>query len=94
VEDGASSELRFINWARAQLPPHAVYALTDYLPQPDTWCLTLALLPALPFGPGHEVAGWQIALGGEPPELVARIAARDPAVRVFRPGFVVARLGR
>ncbi len=81
--------LPFIDWVKLQLPTHAVYDLVPYAGPPDTWCVTLALLPSLPARAGEQ-AQWTITFGATPPDLQARIARHDPTVHVFAPGFVVA----
>lgn len=92
VEDGAQKEAPFIDWVHGQLPVGAVYTIADGEHEPDGWCLTLALLPALPEGPGHERAGWEIDFGEIPP-AVDRLQATSPSsVRAFAPGFALARL--
>ncbi len=92
-ETGSLSEVPFVNWVRARIPARAVYLLDDLAPQPDGWCLTLALLPALPAGPGDDTPRWEIAFGGYPPALKARIARHDPSVSVYSSGFALARIG-
>lgn len=89
-EEGVSTRLPFLNWVKARLPAHAVYAMVPYAGQPDGWCTTLVLLPSLPAGPGGN-AGWIIAFGTIPPDLQARIARHDPSVQVFAPGFALAK---
>ncbi|MGH2842670.1 MAG: hypothetical protein ACRDKL_03670 [Solirubrobacteraceae bacterium] len=84
--------LVFLRWLKARMGPDAVYTL-DYRPPPDTGCVGLALLPALPAGPG-ERAEWTIAWGAVPAEMRARIAAHDPSVRVFGPGLALQWNGR
>lgn len=84
------SRLPFINWVKKRLPAHGVYALAPYAGPPDDWCVALVLLPSLPAGPGGDAA-WTIAFGTIPPDLQARIARHDPSVRVFAPGFALAR---
>ena len=81
------ARLAFVRWLRARMGPHAVYAI-DYAPPPDVNCLLLGLLPALPARAG-ERADWTIAFGAVPAEMQARIAAHDPSVRVFAPGFAL-----
>jgi hypothetical protein len=93
-EAGSRVGAAFIEWARSRMPAHTVYRLDDLSPGPDAWCLTLALLPALPAGPGDTAPDWEIAFGGYPPELKERIASHDRSVKVFVPGFALARLRR
>ena len=93
VEDHFGAWLPFINWVKARLPAHAVYALGPYSGRPDGWCISLVLLPALQEGPGGQ-PGWVITLGTVPPDLEARIARHDPSVRVFAPGFALAKEGQ
>jgi hypothetical protein len=81
------ARISFVRWLKARMGPHAVYAL-DYTPPPDTGCLTLGLLPALPARPA-EHAEWTIAFGSVPAEMRARIARHDPTVQVFAPGFAL-----
>jgi hypothetical protein len=88
-ESGVGSLLPYIHWVRGQLPAHAVYALAPYAGQPDVWCMTLVLLPALPAGPGGR-ADWIVTFGTIPPGLQARIARHDPSVQVFASGFAIA----
>lgn len=82
-----AARLPFMRWVKARMGPHAVYAL-DYAAPPDRDCLYLGLLPALPARPG-ERADFTIAFGSVPAEMQALIAARDPSVRVFAPGFAL-----
>ncbi len=84
--------LPFLRWLRSQLGAGAVYSLA-YVSPPDRNCLLLGLLPALPALPG-EHAAWTIAWGLLPPAMQARIAAHDPSVAVFAPGFALQRNGR
>ena len=91
-EDGGEELVPFFNWVKARLPPRAVYELATYSGHPDLWCVTLVLLPSLLAGPGGQ-PGWIITLGTLPPDLQARIARHDPSVRVFAPGFALARGG-
>jgi hypothetical protein len=87
-----TSRLPFVRWLKSRMGSHAVYAL-DYTPPPDTGCLTLGLLPALPARPG-ERAEWTIAFGRVPAEMRPLIARHDPAVEVFAPGFALQFNGR
>ena len=86
------ARLPFVRWLKSRMGAHAVYAL-DYTPPPDTGCLTLGLLPALPARPG-ERAEWTIAFGSVPAEMRALIGRHDPAVEVFAPGFALQFNGR
>ncbi len=86
------ARLPFVRWLRSRMGSHAVYTL-DYTPPPDTGCLALGLLPALPARPG-ERAEWTIAFGSIPAEMRTRIARHDPAVQVFAPGFALQFNGR
>ena len=89
-ETQADKRLAFINWLRQRLPEHAAYAL-DFVPKPDEWCLTLALLPRVPsYGEDHP--RWLVIYGTAPPGVQAMIAHHDPAVRVFAPGYALVRL--
>jgi hypothetical protein len=81
------ARLPFVRWLRSRMGPDAVYAV-DYTPPPDTGCLALGLLPALPARPG-ERAEWTIAFGAVPAKMRERIARHDPAVQVFAPGFAL-----
>ena len=81
------ARLPFVRWLKSRIGSHAVYTL-DYSPPPDTGCLVLGLLPALPALPG-ERAEWTIAFGSVPAEMRARIAKHDPTVQVFAPGFAL-----
>lgn len=87
VETNATSRLPFVDWVKRQLPRDSVYELSGYTGQPDAWCVTLAFLPLLPAGPGGQ-PHWVVTFGYVPPSIAARIAAHDPTVRVFAPGFV------
>jgi len=89
---GGIGRLPFVRWLKSRMGPHAVYAL-DYTPPPDTGCVTLGLLPALPARPG-ERADWTIAFGTVPAEMRALIARHDRAVEVFAPGFALQFNGR
>lgn len=80
----------FLNWVKQRLPAHAVYALAPYAGPPDSWCVTLVLLPSLPVRPGGT-ADWTITFGMLPPDLKARIQHHDPSVQVFAPGYALAR---
>lgn len=86
------ARLPFVRWLKSRMGPHAVYTV-DYTPPPDTGCLALGLLPALPARPG-ERAEWTIAFGSIPSEMRARIARHDPTVEVFAPGFALQFNGR
>jgi hypothetical protein len=86
------ARLPFVRWLKSRMGAHAVYAL-DYTPPPDTGCLTLGLLPALPARPG-ERAEWTIAFGSVPAEMRTLIGRHDPAVEVFAPGFALQFNGR
>jgi hypothetical protein len=86
-----AARLPFVHWLLARMGPHAVYAI-DYTSPPDPNCLFLGLLPALPARTG-EHADWTIAFGAIPPEMQRRIAAHDPSVRVFAPGYALERDG-
>jgi hypothetical protein len=90
-QGGGSARLPFLHWLRSQLGVGAVYSLAFASP-PDRNCVLLGLLPALPARPG-ERAAWTIAWGVVPPAMLARIAAHDPSVRVFAPGFALQRNG-
>ncbi|MBO0767074.1 MAG: hypothetical protein J2O48_00170 [Solirubrobacterales bacterium] len=92
AEDHAARLAPFLNWARPQLGDD-VYA---EIPPPkslplDVWCVTTALLPALPQGPGGVNAKWTITMGVVPADIRARIRRHDPSVKVFAPGLVLAR---
>ena len=80
----------FFDWVKRQLPRRARYAVVPYIGPPDLWCVTLALLPALPADTPAAV-GWEIAAGTIPPDLQARIDRHDPTVRVYAPRYVLAR---
>jgi hypothetical protein len=82
-----AARLPFVRWLRARMGADAVYAIDDASP-PDVDCLYLGLLPALPARPGQR-PDWTIAYGAMPPEMQAKIAAHDPAVRVFAPGYAL-----
>jgi hypothetical protein len=86
------AHLPFLRWLKARIGPHAVYAL-DYAAPPDPYCILLNMLPALYAAPG-EHAEWTIAWGTIPAEMQARIAAHDPSVRVFAPGFALQSNGK
>ena len=86
------ARLGFVDWLKDVMGSHAVYAI-DYAPPPDQNCLFLGLLPALPAAPG-EHADWTIAFGVVPAEMQARIAAHDPSVQVFAPGFALQQVGK
>ncbi len=82
-----TQRLPFALWARRQMGVGAVYDIS-LVPPPDDVCLYSALLPALPAAPGQR-ADWTIAFGAIPPVMKARIAAHDPAVRVYAPGLAL-----
>lgn len=86
-QGSGAARLPLLRWLRSQLGPGAVYSLA-YVPPPDANCLLFGLLPALPARSG-ERAEWTIAWGMVPPAMQARIAAHDPSVRVFAPGFAL-----
>jgi hypothetical protein len=79
----------FLQWAKPELPLHARYALAPYAGVPDGWCVTFALLPALPV-PDPD---WTIYAGSAPSAIAARAAAHDPAVKQFTPGYALVRTG-
>jgi len=83
---------RFMAWVKRRLPPGAVYVIAPYAGTPDAWCLTTALLPALPAGPGAARPGWEIVAGTVPADVAAMIARHDPTVQVFAPGYALAKL--
>jgi hypothetical protein len=97
-ETHAGSVLPFIAWLEAQMPAHARYwlapsALTtdlDQAPALDPLCMALELLPRLPESL-RSGAQWVVTTGSLPSDLQARIARGDTSVRVFRPGYVLAR---
>ena len=91
-EDGVQGESAFVEWVQRRVPAGAVYQLDDLLPEPDAWCLTLALLPSLPAGPGDTHPAWEIAFGGYTPAIAALVAHHSPRVRVFAPHFALANL--
>lgn len=78
----------FAVWARKQMGRNAVYSLASFTAPPDDLCLYFVLLPALPAAPG-ERPDWTLAFGSIPAEMGARIAAHDPSVKVFAPGFAL-----
>ena len=89
-ETNAAGRLPFINWLRRRLPEDAVYELA-FAPQPDVWCLTLALLPRVP-AYGNDSPRWLVVYGTTPPAVKAMIARHDPVVQEFSPGFALVRL--
>ncbi|HWF53240.1 MAG TPA: hypothetical protein VG223_01370 [Solirubrobacteraceae bacterium] len=91
-EDGAAHDIPFVEWVRRQMPKYAVYTSDQGAAEPDAWCLTLALEPALTVGPGHATPQYLITIGTTPPELKPLLARHDPAVRVFAPGYYLQRL--
>jgi hypothetical protein len=86
-EQGAGARLPFIRWVKRQIGTHAVYAL-DYAGRPDVLCVYLVMLPALPAAVGQR-ADWTIGFGAIPSDMQSRIRKRDPAVRMFAPGFAL-----
>jgi hypothetical protein len=86
----STTRLPFAVWARHQMGLGATYSLAGFRSPPDDLCLYFVLLPALPAMPG-ERATWTIAYGAVPKPMRARIAARDPAVLVYAPGFALQR---
>jgi hypothetical protein len=78
----------FTNWLRQQLHSGDLYALSASTVPPDDLCLYSLLLPALPALPGERPTR-TIAFGSIPPAMASRIAAHDPAVRVYAPGFAL-----
>lgn len=95
AEDGVADREPFVEWARRQMPPHAVYVLEQASGalEPDGWCLTLALEPALPAGPGHPSPQYEIAYGAIPAAWQPLIAHHDSSVRLFARGFGIRKLG-
>jgi hypothetical protein len=79
--------LPFALWARRQMG-RAVYSVASFTQPPDDICLYFVLLPALPASPG-ERPDFTIAFGSIPPAMQAKIAAHDPAVKEFAPGFAL-----
>ncbi len=79
--------LPFALWARRQMG-HAVYSVASFTQPPDDVCLYFVLLPALPASPG-ERPDFTIAFGAIPAAMQAKIAAHDPAVKEFAPGFAL-----
>lgn len=77
----------FLDWVKTRLPRDARYAVAPYSGPPDGWCVTLALLPALPSAQPR----WIVYMGSVPAAVQAQIARRDPAVQVFAPGYVLVR---
>lgn len=90
VETQAANRLPFINWLRQRLPERDAYEIA-FTPQPDEWCLTLALLPRVPAF-GHDNPRWLVVYGTSVPVVEQMIARHDPAVQVFAPGFALVRL--
>jgi len=89
TEQDAAARLPFVRWVKTRIGSHSQYAL-DYAGEPDLLCVYLVLLPSLPARvPSH--ADWIIAFGAPPPEMQRRIAARDPTVEQFAPGFALER---
>jgi hypothetical protein len=86
----SGTRLPFAIWARHQMGVGATYSLAGFRPPPDITCLYLVLLPALPATPGQR-AGWTIAFGSLSEAMRARVAAHDPAVRVYAAGFALER---
>jgi len=83
-----STRLPFALWARRRMGRGAIYSFASFAPPPDNVCLYFVLLPALPAAPG-ERPDWTIAYGAIPAAMRSRIAARDPSVQVFAPGFAL-----
>jgi hypothetical protein len=80
----------FLDWVRKRLPADAVYAVAPYIGEPDGWCLTLVLLPALPAGPGGT-PGWTITMGTVPPSVQLAISRHEVSPQVFAPGYLLVR---
>jgi hypothetical protein len=90
AEAAPPSRAPFVEWLRARMPTHALYEL-ELGGGPDPWCVTLALLPRLPIWQ-HDRPQYLVAFGTVPPAIQARIAAHDPTVQVFAPGYALARV--
>lgn len=92
------SLLPFINWLKNQIPARSSYwlarspQLVDASPGVDPLCVAFELLPRLPLS-SMTGAHWVVYTGVLPPALRTRIAAHDPAVRVFSPGYAVVHEG-
>lgn len=89
IELHARALVSFITWLHQELPPHSVYVLVRR-PPPDGWCLNQTLLPMLPAKPGEHF-DWTITFGVTPPSFERLIEEHSPSVRVYRPGYAIAR---
>ena len=77
----------FLDWVKTRLPHDARYAISPYSGPPDAWCVTLALLPALP----SLSPRWTVYMGAVPSAVQAEIDRHDPAVQVFATGYALVR---
>jgi hypothetical protein len=97
-ETGAEAILPFLTWLRERIPVRATYwladspLLADVAPGIDPLCYALELLPRLPLS-SPAGAHYIVYTGALTPALKARIAAHDPAVEVFSPGYALVHVG-
>jgi hypothetical protein len=97
LETQASSAVPFFAWLRQRIPARSRYwlasspRLIDAPGGVDPLCTAFELLPRLPARSAGEAA-WVVYIGGLTPVVRAQIAARDPTVAVFSPGYVLERV--
>lgn len=97
-ETGGEGILPFLTWLRERIPARDTYwlasspLLVDAAPGIDPLCYALELLPRLPLS-SPAGAHWVIYTGALTRALKARIAAHDPSVQVFSPGYALVHVG-
>ena len=97
-ETGGEGILPFLTWLRERIAARDTYwlasspLLVDAAPGIDPLCYALELLPRLPLS-SPAGAHWVIYTGAFTPALKARIAAHDPSVQVFSPGYALVHVG-
>jgi hypothetical protein len=97
-ETGDQQILPFLTWLKERIPARATYwlanspMLADAPGGIDPLCYALILLPRLPLS-SPAGAHWVVYTGAFTPALKARIAAHDPTVDVFSPGYALVHVG-